>query len=113
MKKLSKSKFNLIDYILNNKDNINYKEYIERGFFIDSGAFENSNRSVILRRLKLPGMRWNVETGQRMVTLMAKESSGLWEKDVESAVNDHYGVKRPSSQHNPHALIIDGKRRGS
>jgi hypothetical protein len=109
-RKLGQSKFNLINYILNNKDSINYKEYIERGFFIGSGAIESANRSVLQRRLKLPGMRWNIETGQYIVTLMAKERSGLWANDVAEVVYSHYGVKLRSSFTGPHGIGFGGKR---
>jgi hypothetical protein len=97
-KKLLKSKFNLVQYIINNKNSINYKEYIARGFFIGSGAIESANRSVLQRRLKLPGMRWNVENGQTIVTLMAKVKSNLWEKDVANVAYNKYGVKLPCRQ---------------
>jgi hypothetical protein len=62
-RKLKIAKFNLLNYIDNNKDNIDYKNYLSKGFFIGSGAIESANRTVLHRRLKLPGMRWNIQSG--------------------------------------------------
>ena len=73
---------NLYTYISNNKDNIDYPKYREKGYFVGSGAIESGNKVVLQSRLKLPGMRWNVETGQCMVSLKAKLESKKWESDV-------------------------------
>jgi hypothetical protein len=43
-KKRKKSSFNLSKYIINNINNIDYADYIKRGYFIGSGAVENANR---------------------------------------------------------------------
>lgn len=34
------------------------------------------------RRFKQAGMRWGVTTAQYLMTLVAKQESGLWESDV-------------------------------
>ena len=73
---------NLYTYISNNKDNIDYPAYREKGYFVGSGAIESGNKTVLQSRLKLPGMRWNVPTAQCMVSLKAKLESQRWEKDV-------------------------------
>ena len=51
---------NLHSYLSNNRDCMNYPEYIERGFFIGSGVIESGHRSTMQERLKLPGMRWDI-----------------------------------------------------
>ena len=56
--KLSKDVVNLYNYILNNSNNIDYKSYISKGYFIGSGAIESANKFVSQTRLKQPGMRW-------------------------------------------------------
>jgi hypothetical protein len=92
---LKNASFDLLQYIENNRDNIDYKAYKEKGFFIGSGAIESANRTVMQRRMKLPGMRWNVDTAQNMVTLTAKYRSGLWEKKVVVPICEYYGLKQP------------------
>lgn len=96
-KLLSKHKFDLINYIINNKDNIDYHTYIKKGYFIGSGAVESGNKTVLQRRLKLPGMRWNVETGKNMVALTAKVKSLRWESDVVPAVRNRYRTGQQNS----------------
>jgi hypothetical protein len=96
-KMLAKSSFDLLNYIYKNIDSVNYPEYLAKGYFIGSGAIESANRTVLQGRLKLPGMRWNVETAQNVVTLMAKQKSNLWERDVARAVYSHYGICQKSS----------------
>lgn len=83
--------------ILNNINNINYAKYINKGYFIGSGAVESANRYVLQERLKLPGMRWETTNGQAVLSLMAKLKSGLWEKDVVKASYRHFGVRPPHS----------------
>jgi hypothetical protein len=89
--RIKKCNHNLEQYIVNNIDNIDYASYIEKGYFIGSGAIESANRTVLQRRLKQAGMRWQVENGQYVVSLSAKYRSDLWEKDVVLATYQHYG----------------------
>jgi hypothetical protein len=74
--------FNLSEYIRNNIENIDYAEYIKKGYFIGSDAIESANKTVLQKRLKQAGMRWNTETAQCLLTLRAKQESGLWHQDV-------------------------------
>ena len=76
------STLNLATYIQNNIDKINYAFYEQQGWFIGSGAIESGNKIVLQRRLKQPGMRWNVNTAQYIVTLRAKLESRLWQNQV-------------------------------
>jgi len=79
--KLPAGVVNLSTYIENNRDKINYSDYKDKGFFVGSGAIESANKTVVQRRLKQSGMRWSVEGAQCMVTLRAKDESGLWDKE--------------------------------
>jgi len=74
--------FNLYGYITNNKNNIDYLEYQQRGLFIGSGIVESANKTILQDRLKRAGMRWNVQCAQAMLSLRAKQESGLWDADV-------------------------------
>lgn len=82
---------NLYTYLSNNKENIDYPEYVRKGFFVGSGAIESGNKIVLQDRLKLSGMRWNVPTAQYMVSLKAKLESGLWFSYVEPLVKKALG----------------------
>ena len=73
---------NLYTYISNNKENIDYPSYKEKGYFVGSGAIESGNKVVLQKRLKLPGMRWNVVTAQYVLSLRAKIESNKWESSV-------------------------------
>lgn len=84
------SPVNLYKYIENNANNIDYAKYQEMGYFIGSGAIESGNRTVLQQRLKQPGMRWNEDTAQPLLTLRAKSESGLWETDVDGAIRGKY-----------------------
>jgi hypothetical protein len=77
---------NLFGYISNNIKNIDYATYEQKGYFIGSGAIESGNKIVLQQRLKQAGMRWNVDTAQKLLTLKAKAESGLWHSDVEMFV---------------------------
>ena len=77
-RKVPKGIVNLYTYISNNVDRINYKNYIDNGYYIGSGAIESGNKVVLQKRLKLAGMRWNEQTAQYLLTLRSKLESGLW-----------------------------------
>jgi hypothetical protein len=84
------SGFNLYGYIENNLANIDYPDYISQGFFIGSGGIESGNKTVLQKRLKQSGMRWNPTTAQYLLTLRTKQLSGLWDKEVVSTVSKYY-----------------------
>lgn len=73
----------LKNYLLNNKDRINYKEFEDKGYFIGSGAIESGNKSVIQARLKGAGMRWSMCGAQYIATLRATKKSNRWDKVQE------------------------------
>ena len=77
---------NLYTYIFNNKDNMNYPKYKKEGLFVGSGAMESANIYMMQNRMKLQGMRWNVETGRYMLCLKSYHESHAWEC-VEDALS--------------------------
>ena len=87
----------LLQYINNNIDNIDYAKYRAKGYFIGSGAIESSNKTVLQRRLKYGAMRWHVASAQSVVTLVAKTRSQLWESDVVELVHRHYRQPYPAN----------------
>ena len=83
---------NLEHYLELHKNHINYPEYLEKGFFIGSGAIESGNKVVLQKRLKQAGMRWEVESAQYLLSIKSKVKSGLWATEVVNPVLAHYGV---------------------
>jgi hypothetical protein len=89
---LKEKTVNLASYISNNSDCINYKLYKSKGFSIGSGAIESANKTVLHKRLKQAGMRWNIQSAQNIVTLKAKQESNLWAEGVIIPVKKFYGI---------------------
>ena len=77
---------NLSVYLSNNRNRMNYKAYQQSGLNVGSGAIESGNKKIIQQRMKQSGMRWNVETGQTIASLRAKNASGKW-CEVEQLLN--------------------------
>ena len=71
---------NFREYLISNKDCIDYKKYIANGYFIGSGAIESANKYVTQSRLKHPGMCWKKENAQYLLTLKSKDCSDSWVK---------------------------------
>jgi hypothetical protein len=97
LSKLEKSKLencsiNIHNYLHNNINSINYKSYLDQNLFIGSGAIESGNKIVLQKRLKCAGMRWNVDSAQKLLTLKAKNESGIWFEEVIKPVCQHYGI---------------------
>ena len=86
-------KYPSYSYLSNNRDCINYPSYVAAGYFIGSGVIESGNRSVMQERLKLPGMRWSVESAQFVLALKCKYDSNLWESVVVPLIYKTYGLK--------------------
>jgi len=81
-KEVYKGTVNLYHYISSHSANIDYPKYLSMGLFIGSGAIESANKKIVQARLKQAGMRWSVDAAQNMISLIAKEESQLWERDV-------------------------------
>lgn len=85
---------NIYTYLSNNRDCLNYPSYIASGYFIGSGLIESANRSVMQERLKLPGMRWDVDSAKFVLALKCKYDSKLWDSVVVPLVYKTYGLKQ-------------------
>lgn len=77
---------NLVTYIKNNENKIDYNEYEKNGWFVGSGAIESSNKTIVQKRLKQAGMRWSVNGAQFLLTLRSKFESNLWISEVKQRV---------------------------
>jgi hypothetical protein len=69
-------------YYQANKHRMDYKYYLEQGWFIGSGAIESAHRNVIQRRMKLNGQRWGTKA-QPILNLRAANKSDKWDKIVQ------------------------------
>lgn len=85
---------NIYNYLQNNRDCIDYPAYLAAGYFIGSGVIESGNRSVMQERLKLPGMRWDIDSAKCVLALKCKYDSGLWDSVVVPLIYKAYGLKR-------------------
>lgn len=79
-KVINESVMALKNYLMNNKDRLNYKYYEDKGYFIGSGAIESGNKCVIQARLKGAGMRWSMDGAQYIASLRAAKKSNRWNK---------------------------------
>jgi hypothetical protein len=89
-RQLGKANSDILQYIDNNKNSIDYLTYRKCGYFIGSGAIESGNKIVLQRRMKHGGMRWNIDSGQAVLALNAKRRSDLWSEEVVDVVYNHY-----------------------
>ena len=69
-------------YYQDNKHRMDYKYYLEQGWFIGSGAIESAHRNVIQHRMKLNGQRWGTKA-QPILNLRAANKSDKWDKIVQ------------------------------
>jgi hypothetical protein len=82
----------LAQYIENNIKNIDYADYINKGYIIGSGGIESANKSVIQTRLKQPGMRWTIPSAKYMAMLRAIWKSEEWYTRAIRPVYDYYNI---------------------
>jgi hypothetical protein len=67
-----------ITYVENNADRLDYAGARLKAFPIDSGHVEATCKSLVGLRMKRPGARWKVATGQHVLDLRALALSGRW-----------------------------------
>ena len=75
---------NLSNYIVNNRERINYKYLKDNSYYIGSGAIESGNKTVIQHRMKQSGMRWGIKGGQYIASLRGKYKSNLWNEVIDA-----------------------------
>jgi hypothetical protein len=65
-------------YITNRPNQFNYKNALEQDLPIGSGEIESAHRSVIQKRLKMPGGWWLKEIAAAMLALRTVRANGFW-----------------------------------
>ena len=74
-----------IRYLANRPGQFEYHKAIARGLPIGSGQVESTNRSLIQKRLKLPGAWWRRGTAAKIACLRALRANERWEEIWQSA----------------------------
>lgn len=69
----------VITYLENNRQFMNYDEYLEKGYPIGSGVAEGACRHLVKDRMELTGMRWTTQGAQAILDLRAIYLNGEWE----------------------------------
>lgn len=68
------------DYLLNNKERLQYGKALGAGFPIASGVIEGACRHLINDRLDITGARWSLQGAEAVLKLRSLKSSGDFEK---------------------------------
>jgi Uncharacterised protein family (UPF0236) len=69
-----------VRYMENRPGQFKYKEALAAELPIGSGEIESGNRSVVQKRLKIPGAWWKPETVEYMLALRCTRINGDWER---------------------------------
>jgi hypothetical protein len=78
-------------YLRRYKPFMNYNQLKSRGFPIGSGVVESACKQIVSERMKLAGMRWSREGGQKAMTLRCLLLSKIW-----GAVYDKWLHSKPT-----------------
>jgi hypothetical protein len=78
--------YDALTYIQRNSDRMNYPEAIAKGFPIGSGIVESTVKSLIEGRMKRPGARWKIRTGDHVLQMRALAQSDRWDDAVDLAL---------------------------
>jgi hypothetical protein len=66
-------------YISNRQNCLDYKGALEKGLPIGSGEIESGHRSVIQKRMKIPGAWWREDNAESMLALRSLRANGDWQ----------------------------------
>jgi hypothetical protein len=69
----------LLHYVAQRRDMIDYAEFEKHGWHIGSGPIESMCKATT-RRIKGPGMRWDRDNAEAMMALEALYQSNLWNR---------------------------------
>ena len=68
-----------IKFLRQNRERMNYAEFIGRGLPIGSGPVEAGCKTIVTARLKRSGMRWSMAGGQDVLNLRCHLKSHRWD----------------------------------
>lgn len=108
LKKISKKKSAPIEkcanYLLKNKNYLQYHNYLKEGFPIATGVIEGACRHLIKDRMDVTGARWSLKGAEAIVKLRSLRSSGDFEKYWEFHEVQEYERNHGSLYANPSIL---------
>ena len=87
---------NFHTYVESHNKCMNYPEYEKKGYFVGSGAIESCHRYVMQNRMKQPGQRWNVDTGQGILSLKSRYESGNWNEVIDICKTNYLTLHKGS-----------------
>jgi hypothetical protein len=73
-------------YMVNRRDQFDYKEALSRDLPIGSGAIESVHRFVIQDRLKLAGAWWTGENAHNMLAIRVLRANNEWESHWDGLI---------------------------
>jgi len=76
------------NYLSRRLNQLDYKRAIESDLPIGSGEIESAHRSIVQKRLKIPGAWWTEKNAQNMLDLRTIRANGLW--------NEYWTNNQPS-----------------
>ncbi len=75
-----------ITYFENNKQYMQYDDYLAAGYPIGTGVVEGACRHFVKDRMELAGMRWEIEGAQAMLSVRALYLNDQWDDFVEHRI---------------------------
>jgi hypothetical protein len=82
------------EYIRTRTRYMKYAEYKRLGLPISSGVTEAACKTIVSQRLKLSGMKWNLDGScQTVLTLRTIHMSGVWDEARKATLQNHKPVK--------------------
>lgn len=88
----------VINYLRNNRDYMQYQDYLARGYPIGTGVIEGACRHLVKDRFERAGMRWSKVGAQVMLDLRAVYLNGDWD-DFQRFRRHQAHAQRYSSVH--------------
>ncbi|MEW6564321.1 MAG: hypothetical protein AB1404_02345 [Spirochaetota bacterium] len=82
--KTSKEARQCIEYLINNKNRLNYPHFRKLGLSTSSGIVESGCRHVIGARVKRSGMHWTVRGANAIIALRCFKLSGRFDSFMDS-----------------------------
>jgi hypothetical protein len=90
----------VIGYFENNRERMQYDQYLAAGYPIGSGVAEGACRHLVKDRMEQSGMRWTVEGAQSLLHLRALYLNGNWQSFVA------YRIKKEQQRIYPYKSVV-------
>ena len=89
----------VVGYLENNREHMQYDEYLRQGYPIGSGVIEGACRHVIKDRMERAGMKWTLAGASALLRLRVVHTNGHWDEYQEYRIlreqRDLYGEAAP------------------